>query len=572
MIANLYFRSFLVLGFMYTLVLAIFTLAIFLMGLEPVFYVFAGFLALIFLFLQFLISPWIMDFMLRWIYSLDWIKVEQLPPHLSNFIFEIQKDHKFNFKQVGIIRDNNPNAFVYGHFRKNARLVLTNGILEYLTNEEQQAVVAHECGHVVHRDFVWMTVAAAIPIIAYTVYAGIWWQVRWSRGGGESAQKARTAGLAVAIGALLVYIISGYLVKLLSRVREYYADRFSAEVTGRPDDLGKALVKIAYGMIVSDSELATEQKEGKASGKAVWQNSFHHGVRAMGIFDINSAKAMSMSVQGRGETLNSDSVATAASWDLSHPWAKFIELNSTHPLPAKRLKALDKYAVHVGREPAFPNLGKIKPPESLWDEFIIELFLEYLLPVLIFLLPLSGFLISESVGFNPFFGAAIGMFLITLLWWYRKSVKYPKITEEWPIINVVTPLTDLTKDGYYEASPIRGKQISVTGTVVGRGTPGYFLSEDLVIQDKTGIIRLDYSPILGFMSFFFALFRVPSLMGSQVQVFGWYHRSPGPSIKVWKIMSTERVFHNRWAGLNTFIVLFFLLITFLLALAGLSII
>jgi Zn-dependent protease with chaperone function len=553
---------------MYTLVLAIFTLAILIMGLEPVFYVFAGILALIFLFIQFWISPWIMDFMLRWIYALEWIKVEQLPPHLSNFLFELGKDHKFNFKQVGIIHDNNPNAFVYGHFRKNARLVLTNGIFEYLSNEEQQAVVAHECGHVVHRDFIWMTVAAAIPIIAYTVYAGLWWQVRWSRGGGKDAEKTRAAGLAVAIGAWLVYIISGYLVKLLSRVREYYADRFSAEVTGRPDDLGKALVKIAYGMIVSDAELANEQKEGKASGKSVWQNSFHHGIRSMGIFDINSAKAMSMSVQGRGETLHADSVAAAASWDLSHPWAKFIELNSTHPLPAKRLKALDKYAVHVGRDPAYPNLGKIKPPESLWDEFLIELFLEYILPILVFLLPLSGFLLGLTYDFNPFWGASIGMLLVALLWWYRRSVKYPKLTEDWPVINVVTPLTDLTKDGYYEASPIRGKQISVEGTVVGRGTPGYFLSEDLVIQDKTGIIRLDYSPILGFMAFFFALFRVPSLMGSQVQVFGWYHRSPTPTIKVWKIMSAERVYHNRWAGLNTFIVLFFLLLTFLFISAG----
>lgn len=575
-LANLYFRSFLVLSFMFSGILLVFLSLFLLIGIDSQYWILIPLFALVIMLIQFAISPWLMDFTLPWLYSLQWFSVDSLPPHLSNFISSLEEDFNFNFKHVGIIEDNNPNAFVYGHFRKNARLVLSRGIFAYLTNEEQQSVVAHEIGHVVHRDFIWMTLASAIPIIAYTLYAGL--RIQASQ---MSKSKNRSnygnplaAGLIIiAIGTWIVYFVSGYMVLLLSRIREYYADRFSAEVTGRPDDLGRSLVKIAYGMIVAEAKFEEDLSSGKASSKSKWRSSFNKGIRAMGIFDVSSAKAMSMTIQGKGKQVDPDSVAIAASWDLSHPWAKIIELNSTHPLPAKRLKELDKYAVQHGREPQYPNLGKIKPPESLWDEFFIEVFLQYMLPLLIFVLPIIGALltsnINDSTTFNPLFGAGIGLLLVAILWWYRKTVKYPSVNLNQVVVDVTFPLVDLTKNGYYEASPVRGKAIAVEGMVIGRGTPGYFLSEDLVIQDDTGIVRVDYSPILGFLSFFFALFRVPGLMGQNVKVIGWYHRSPTPSIKVWKILSTDRVYHNRWAGLNKIIAIFLFLVSLYLISIGL---
>jgi Zn-dependent protease with chaperone function len=508
---------------------------------------------------------------------MNWYQIEQTPPHIANFILALQKDHKFNFKKIGIIEDDNPNAFTYGHFRKNARLVLSRGIFTYLTNEEQQAVVAHEIGHVVHRDFIWMTVASAIPVIAYTFYAGLRFNasaMSRSKSGNKNSGQVAAGMYAVAIGAWLVYFISGYMVLLLSRIREYYADRFAGEVTGKPEDLSSALVKIAYGMIVADANMATEMAEGRASSKAKWQTSFTKGIRSMGIFDVKSAKAMSMTIQGRGKKIDPTAVALAASWDLSHPWAKFMELQSTHPLPAKRLKALDKQVVFMGREPSYPDLGKIKPPESLWDEFLIELFLEMALPFLIFLFPLltAGVAVYLSNGsVNMFVGAGIGLVFISLLWYYRKTVKYPKLNEKQKIVDVTYPLMDMTKNGYYEASPVRGKAVAVEGIVIGRGTPGYFLSEDFVVQDNTGIVRVDYSPILGFMSWFFALFRVPKLMGQKVTVYGWYHRSPTPNIKVWRVFSEDRHFKNHWAGLNNFIALFLFIIAISLIGYGLTI-
>ncbi|WP_338078437.1 M48 family metalloprotease [Clostridium tetanomorphum] len=63
------------------------------------------------------------------------------------------------------------NAFTYGHIPKNARLVVTTGILDILNEEEQKAVIAHELGHIKHYDFIVMMIVSLIPMILYDIYS-----------------------------------------------------------------------------------------------------------------------------------------------------------------------------------------------------------------------------------------------------------------------------------------------------------------------------------------------------------------------------------------------------------------
>ena len=62
----------------------------------------------------------------------------------------------------------------------------------------------------------------------------------------------------------------------------------------------------------------------------------------------------------------------AMQWDLWNPWAGWYELNSTHPLVAKRLNYLGDQAAHLGQEPLFV-FDRVKP-ESYWDDFFVDLF------------------------------------------------------------------------------------------------------------------------------------------------------------------------------------------------------
>ena len=68
-------------------------------------------------------------------------------------------------------------------------------------------------------------------------------------------------------------------------------------------------------------------------------------------------------------------------WDLWNPWAKWYELNSTHPLVASRLRYLSDQAVHMGLEP-YVVFDEVQP-ESYWDEFLAD--------IAVHLLPLAAF-------------------------------------------------------------------------------------------------------------------------------------------------------------------------------------
>ncbi|MFW9995805.1 MAG: M48 family metalloprotease [Candidatus Odinarchaeota archaeon] len=536
--------------------------------------------ALLIVGLQFLISPWIMDITISWVYNATKYQVSELPPHIREFIFTQMEEYNFSLKWVAIIHDNNPNAFTYGHTKKRARLAITEGILNYLEEDEQLAVVGHECGHIIHRDFIWMTVAAAIPLICYSFYQSLWTFARIStREGRGSSDTAKVGAIAyaVAIGAFIAYYISHFLVLLLSRVREYYADSFSGTLVD-PGALSRALVKIAYGMVKEDAENSQIMNDKNAAPterkQASRRGAFTTGMRSLGIFDISGARSLAMTSYGQGTaTLDNESIAKAAQWDLSNPWGRFLELQSTHPLPAKRIKALNRMQEEQGRQPEFPGIGLVKLPESLWDEFLVDIFLQYVAPLLFFLLPIIGGVVASLASLNPLIGVGTGFLVFALIWKWRRHEKYPKLRDSDPIVTVVNCLTDQTKNSYYEASPLRGKPAVFEGRVIGRGTPGYWLSEDLVIKDQTGIITLDYSPAIpiigGLLAMFFALFRVQQLQGSMVRAYGWYHRVPMPLLQIWKIVTEDgKVYKNRWSGLNQLFMWFCVLLGLVLLAVG----
>src|SRR5262249_16171130 len=83
--------------------------------------------------LQFTLGPWLMDLMLRWLYTMQWVRPEQLPDHLRSFIAGVCERHRMRFPSVGVIDDGAPQAFTYGHHPSNARVVISRGLMEMLT-------------------------------------------------------------------------------------------------------------------------------------------------------------------------------------------------------------------------------------------------------------------------------------------------------------------------------------------------------------------------------------------------------------------------------------------------------
>lgn len=151
--------------------------------------------------------------------------------------------------RVGIADMAIPNAFATGRSPDRAVVCVTTGILHTLTAEELEGVLAHELSHVAHRDVLVMTVASSAGIVAGMLAQGS--QYGAFLGGGDRRENNNSAlpvWLVVLLVSMVVYAVSFFLLKLLSRYRELSADRAGAYLTMKPHALASALQKITGEM------------------------------------------------------------------------------------------------------------------------------------------------------------------------------------------------------------------------------------------------------------------------------------------------------------------------------------
>jgi heat shock protein HtpX len=151
--------------------------------------------------------------------------------------------------RVAIAYTDMPNAFATGRSASHSAVCVTTGILDRLTAEEIEGVLAHELSHVAHRDVLVMTVAASAGIIAGAATRGAQYGAIFGGGDRRGNNNNNTGGVPIWILVLLlsvvVYAVSFFLTRLLSRYRELCADRSGAYLTQKPSALASALTKIS---------------------------------------------------------------------------------------------------------------------------------------------------------------------------------------------------------------------------------------------------------------------------------------------------------------------------------------
>src|ERR687890_2060779 len=145
--------------------------------------------------------------------------------------------------KVAVANTRMPNAFALGRSPKNATVCATTGIMELLSPAELEGVMAHELSHVANRDVLVMTLASFFATIAaYIVQFGFLF------GGGHGDDDDNPSAMVLFLVAIVVYVVSFILMQMLSRYREFAADRGAALITGRPSALASALTRISSGM------------------------------------------------------------------------------------------------------------------------------------------------------------------------------------------------------------------------------------------------------------------------------------------------------------------------------------
>src|SRR3989337_1099240 len=118
----------------------------------------------LFILFQYLVGPAIVAATAR----LHYLKPGE-NPWLESTVKELAEKSGVPMPKLATVPNNTPNAFTFGRSASSATLAVHDGLLRSLNQDEIRGAIAHELGHVKHRDFIVMTVLSALPLIAYLI-------------------------------------------------------------------------------------------------------------------------------------------------------------------------------------------------------------------------------------------------------------------------------------------------------------------------------------------------------------------------------------------------------------------
>src|SRR5215203_6812252 len=197
--------------------------------------------ALIFLFLSVLINmgSWFFSDKLALRMSRAQPISEEEDPRLYQMVLDLTTRAGLPMPKLYVIPQEQPNAFATGRSPNHSAVAVTAGIRKLLSEDELRGVLAHELGHVRNRDILLTSVASAIgSAITWIAYTLLWF-------GGDNDSPLGAIG-AIAL-VLLAPLAAGIIQMAISRQREYSADATGAEISGNPESLASALLRLEAG-------------------------------------------------------------------------------------------------------------------------------------------------------------------------------------------------------------------------------------------------------------------------------------------------------------------------------------
>jgi heat shock protein HtpX len=308
--------------FLVAFIFAIFLSAIMFILNFSLLFAFIG--TIIFILLEYLIGPAIVASSSR----LHYLKSGE-NPWLESTVKDLAAKSGIPMPRLAIVPDSTPNAFTFGRTASGATLAVHEGLLKNLSEDEVRGVIGHELGHIKHKDYIVMTILSALPLLAYLIARATWTATVLSGSSREKEEgSARAAFAAIAIISYAVYIISLLCVMRLSRLREHFADAYSAYVTGSPRSLESGLAKITYGLSLSPKPTS--------------------GVRAFYVEDPAMAKQEIQSIMEKKDEYDLDKngvldereLELAMEKEAKSTWVKVNTLFATHPPTFKRILLL----------------------------------------------------------------------------------------------------------------------------------------------------------------------------------------------------------------------------------------
>lgn len=464
----------------------------------------------------YLASPWLLDTILKWVYRLrnfSFSELERRSAEAAQLLKRASGQHLPTLKFLPIAA---PILFTYGYLPRNARIVVSQGLLDRLQEDEIAALYAAEIAHIRQWDVGILSLVALLSQLPFWIY---WQAAVW----GDRQSNAVLQGVAIVFSAVSYGLY--WLLRLpglaLARVRLYFSDRLATELTGNPNGSVRALLRVTIGVA------ETVQQQGSTSP-------------LLESFDLLMPVGYQQAVSLGSAYLQTANV-DLFEWDRRNPYRAWLNLLNDHAPLGDRFHLLTQYARQWRIEPELP--WNSQPNQRTLPQRF----------------PISGRFWMQAA---PWVGLALGLILAVLLWvvgwvamkagsleidwlWGDRSVLGGlgllglgmglaiRINAFYPDIKRTALKDDLSLETLLAAPnalPIDKQPVRLRGKLLGRRGIRNRCHQDLFLQTSTGTIRLHYTSQLGCIGdVLFQILRPEAVLSPNNQdnlviVVGWFRR------------------------------------------------
>jgi Zn-dependent protease with chaperone function len=463
-------------------------------------------------------APWLMDQLHQRLHKLRWARlgeIERHSPETARLLQRICAQNQLKQPRLGVIPDAGPLAFVYGTFSDGCRIVVTQALLQQLSEDEIAAVYAQALGRIVNGDILVMTLLGSPIQLVYLALEQV----------SQLGSKRRDLIGHVAPLLYLIYTVLSYPLFFLSRLGTYHADHFAVEATGNPNGLIAALLKSAAGL----------QEAHKNDRRP---SSLLHCTRLFSFLDFKTIAAASAAARLQDPS----QAGQVFLWDQFNPWARWMQVNSSHPLPGHRFKVLAGYGERLRLLPELSlgsgsKLDVARLQSRFWLDLaiyaaeVVGILIGWLVGLILYLL-LQNRLDPKVIAAAAVVGYGVGL-------WAKAGLMYGGSLPARP-----TDVLSLLADP--DADPRRGQWVELEGELVGLGPSGYQLGAELKLQEATGLIPVRFTSPLGPVgNVFSGLKRIRALVGRRVKVVGWFRRGNTAWVDLAYVQVGSNKLHSR---------------------------
>ncbi len=455
-------------------------------------------------------SPWLLDWVLTRFSGQEELTKEKLNSYSRETLRVLQRacqQQHWTTPQLRILPISAPMIISYGNLPRTARITVSQGLLQQLADDEIAAIYALSLGQIGRWDFGVMSLILLVTMPFYGIYQqiSVW---------GNQYQGKRWLWPATVLAAIsyMIWCLFTGTALLNARLRLYHSDRLSAEITGNPNGLIRALLKTSIG-VAHDVGLKEQ---------TCWQ---------LESLNLLAPVAYQHSIV-LGSAAGHLPFESFFKWENFHPYRQWFTINSCHPAMGDRIERLCQIARHWHLD---TELYQTNPPQPI-------------------LIKSQAFCLQIA----PWLGIPLGVVFASLIWlvWqtaYSLNLLNLKwIYDNWSFVTGcmligfsigtvmrinalfpdITPVNVQKNENFTNLLadpailPIDSIRVRFTGKLLGRPGIGNCLAQDLILQTSQGLMKLHHIPWLG------KSFNPQDLIGRQITVTGWLRRGASPWIDI----------------------------------------